>query len=542
MRIAQRIFSGIAPRLDPRRLGESNAQTALNCDLRNGTLRALRGTSAVWALTKPGTIRTIYRFGQTISDEALYWFHWADDVDVCRGQIAGDTDERTYFTGDSTFGHPRVTKASIALIGGTDYPMASYRLGVPFPAAAPNLVSVTGVGDGVVETRQYVYTYVTGDGEEGPPSLPRQVNAKEGQTVNLSGLLVPPAGDYNITSKRIYRTVSTDATPTDYQFVAQISEATTTYADSKLARELAEVIPSMDWEPPPAGLQGLVNMPNGMMAGFLDNDVYFCEPYRGFAWPSKYRQACDAPVVGLGVFAETLVVVTRANPVIMYGSDPGTIVVRKSELAEAGVSKRGIVSMSGGVLYPSPNGLVKISPAGGSLITEGIIDKEFWTSLNPASIEAYHYDGRYIGFYDNGTPAGFQFDPADGNQPFSMLEAHADAGYTDMVRDSLYLNVAGTVRQWDEGGAPYTYTWRSRVNELPHECNFGWGQVIAGAYPLTLKVYADGVLKHSQVVASREPFRLPSGFVALDWELELTGTAKVTAVYLAQGIDELKAE
>lgn len=542
MRIAQRTFSGIAPRLDPRRLGETNAQTARNCDLRNGTLRALRGTSAVWALTKPGTIRTIYRFGQTISDEALYWFHWADDVDVCRGQIAGDTDERTYFTGDSTYGHPRVTKASIALLGGTNYPMASYRLGVPFPASAPTLVNITGTGDGVVETRQYVYTYVTGDGEEGPPSLPLQVDAKEGQTVNIQGLLVPPAGDYNITSKRIYRTVSTESTPTDYQFVAQISEATTSYADSKLIGELAEVIPSLDWDPPPAGLKGLVNLPNGMMAGFLGNDVYFCEPYRPFAWPTKYMQAVDAPIVGLGVYAETLVVVTRAHPVIMYGSDPGTIVVRKSELAEAGVSKRSIVSMSGGVMYASPNGLVMIGPSGGSLITDSIIDKDFWTSINPQSIEAYHYDGRYIAFYDNGTPAGFQFDPGDGNQPFSMLEATASAGYTDMVRDSLYLNVGGTVRQWDEGGAPYTYTWRSRVHELPHEINFAWGQVIAGAYPLTLKVYADGVLKHTQAVASREPFRLPSGFVAQDWEIELTGTAKVTAVYLAQGIDELKAD
>lgn len=542
MRIALRAFSGIAPRLDPRRLGDANAQVALNCDLRNGTLRALRGTSAVWDLTKAGTIRTIYRFGQTISDESLYWFHWTDDVDVCRGQIAGDTDERTYFTGDSTYGHPRVTKASIALIGGTDYPMASYRLGVPAPASAPTLVNVTGTGDGVVETRAYVYTYVTGDGEEGPPSLPLRVEAKEGQTVNLQGLLEPPTGDYNITSKRIYRTVSTDGTPTDYQFVAQISEATTSYSDSKLIGELAEVIPSLEWEPPPAGLRGIVNMPNGMMAGFLGNDVYFCEPYRPFAWPTKYMQACDAPIVGLGVFAETLVVVTRAHPVIMFGSDPNTIAVRKSELAEAGVSKRSIVSMSGGVMYASPNGLVMIGPSGGRLITEGLIDKDFWTSLNPSSIEAYHYDGRYVGFYDNGTEAGFQFDPSDGNNPFSMLEAHANAGYNDMVRDALYLNFAGTVRQWDEGGTPYTYTWRSRIWEAPHELNFGWAQVIAGAYPVTLKVYADGALKHTQAVASAEPFRLPAGFVATDWEVEITGTAKVTAVYLAQGIDELRAE
>lgn len=539
MRVVHRIFSGIAPRLDPRRLGESNAQVALNCDLRNGVLRALRGTAAVWTPTKAGTIRTIYRFGQTGTDESLYWFHWTDDVDVARGQIAGDTDERTYFTGDSAYGHPRVTKASIALSGGTNYPMASYRLGVPYPASAPTGGSVSGTGTGSVETRQYVYTYVTGDGEEGAPSMPLTVNAQEGQTVSLNGLVAGPAG-YNITSKRIYRTVSTEATPTDYQFVAQITDATTSYSDSKLAQELGEVIPSLDWDMPPAGLKGLVNMPNGMMAGFSGNDVYFCEPYRPFAWPAKYIQSVDTPVVGLGVFAETLVVLTRGSPYIMYGSDPGTIVSRKSELPEACVSKRGIVSMAGGVIYPSPNGLVLIGPSGGRVLTDGIIDKEFWQSLIPESISAYQYDGRYIGFYDNGTPAGFQFDPSDGNQPFSMLEAYALAGYNDLVRDALYLNVGGEIRQWDEGGAPYTYTWRSRIHEAPYPTNFSWGQVLAETYPVTLKVYADGVLKHTQVVADTLPFRLPGGFLAKDWEIELTSVYKTTAVYLAQGIDELK--
>ena len=545
MKIAHRFFSGIAPRLDPRRIGESNAQVAKNCDLRNGTLRALNGTTSVLALTRPGTIKTIYRFGQMITNEAQYWFHWVDDVDVVRGQIAGDTEERTYFAGDSTFGHPRVTKSSIALTGGTNYPMQSYRLGVPAPASAPTNGGVTGTPDPALEeeTRAYVYTYVTADGEEGPPSLPVLIVATEGQTVALSGLLTGPAGDYNLAAKRIYRTVTTGGTPTDYQFVAEIALATATYNDSKLAVELGETIPSLYWDPPPAGLKGFVNLPNGIVAGFLGNDVYLCEPYRPFAWPASYIQAVDAPVVGLGVFAETLAVLTRGRPYIMFGSDPNSMVVRQSELAEACVSKRSIVSMLGSVLYASPNGLAMIGSSGGRLITEDIIDKEYWATLNPSSISAYHYDGRYIGFYDTGTvQGGFQFDPSDSNQPFSLFDAYALAGYNDLIRDALYLNVSGTVRKWDAGGTPYTYTWRSRIHEVPHPTNFGWGQVEAATYPVTLKVYGDGVLKHTQAVANSAPFRLPSGFMAIDWEVEVTGTSKVTAVYLAQGIDELKVD
>jgi hypothetical protein len=542
VKISLRAFSGIAPRLDPRRMGDTNAQTAKNCDLRNGTLRALRGVTTTWALTKAGTIRTIYRFGQTLTNEAQYWFHWTDDVDVVRGQIAGDTEERTYFAGDSTFGHPRVTKSSIALTGGTNYPMNSYRLGVPPPSSAPTSGGVTGVGSGQDETRAYVYTYVTGDSEEGPPSLPVLIVAKDGQTVALTGLNASISGSYNIQTKRIYRTVTTSSTPTDYQFVAEVSLATATYNDSKLATELGEVIPSLYWDPPPDGLKGLVNLPNGIVAGFVGNDVYLCEPYRPFAWPTAYAQAVDSPVVGLGAFAETLVVLTKGQPYIMFGSDPSTMVVRKSEIKEACVSKRGIVQMEGGVMYPTPNGLALIGPSGGQLVTEGIIDKAFWATIKPESISAYLYDGRYVGFYDTGTvQGGFQFDPADGNQPFSMFDAFALAGYNDLIRDALYLNIAGTVSKWDTGTA-YTYTWRSRVFEVPHPMTFSWGQVAAAAYPVTLRVYADGVLKHTQTVADGKPFRLPSGFTAGDWEIEASGTAKITAIYLAQGIDELRAD
>lgn len=726
MLLAIKSFMGIAPRLDARRIPDTAAQTANNCDLRNGVLRALRGTSSVWTPTKTGNIRTIYRFGQTGTDESLYWFHWTDDVDVVKGQIANDVDERTYFAGDSNYGHPRVTKASLALIppdpvqsenlleyptafdnlawsaigavgitpnstiapdgtmtadtvtdnsaaayqglqqaqvvandsgqhtvciyvrkttggtagifgvnvnltGGTSvdlndrlntdtgeysgagivtvdsvgdhwrfaititnnssgntnlivsiypavrvtmgggdqvsatgsaviwgatlvpgataldwldvlsrYPLQSYRLGVPAPASAPTSGGVTGSGSGTAETRAYVYTYVTGDGEEGQPSLPVSIVAQDGQTVTLNGLLVAPTG-YNITSKRIYRTVTTLGSNTDYQFVAQITDATTTYADPKLAIELAETMPSLDWDMPPSSLKGFINLPNGMVAGFDGSDVLFSEPYRPFAWPEKYRQAVDYPVVGLGAHSEVLVVLTRGIPYLMFGSHPGVVSVRKVEFTEACVSKRSIVSMSGGVLYATPNGLARVGPQGAALVTEGIIDKEFWTSLNPSSIEAYEYDGRYIGIFNNGAVSGFQFDPEDANNPFSLIDVAAIAGFNDKVRDSLYLNIGGQIVKWDSGGTPYTYTWRSKIFEAPEPVNFGWGQAIAGTYPVTMKVYGDGTLRHTQVVGSTAPFRLPSGFTADDWEIELTGINKITAVYLAQSADELKA-
>ena len=118
-------FSGVSPMTPPRYLGNNTAQTALNCPVWMGSLQPIRGISAITPspLTKSGDITSIYRFDQAETDEKKNWFHWTTDVDVVQGFIAGDTTERTYFTGD---GNPKVTNNALALAGGgTDYPIAS---------------------------------------------------------------------------------------------------------------------------------------------------------------------------------------------------------------------------------------------------------------------------------------------------------------------------------------------------------------------------------------------------------------------------------
>lgn len=535
MRIALTEFRGIRPRIDKVNLPEQAAQVALNCDLRNGSLQALKTHNAVVNPTKAVALNTIYRFGQTNPDESLYWFVWADDVNCIKAQIANDADERTIFTGDTTFGHPRVTKASIALIGGTDYPMASYRLGVPAPVSAPTLANGGG-GSGATANRAYVYTYVTADGEEGQPSDPAEVVAAEGDVITVSGFSAAPAG-HNITLVRIYRTLT--ATSTDYQFVAEITTATASFPDNLASDDLVGTLPSTDWEMPPAALKGIVNMPNGMVAGFVGNDVMFCEPYRPHAWP--HREPMDFPVVGLGVFADTLVVATMGRPALISGVDPQQISVRKLDLDEGCVSKRSVAATRNGVCYASHNGIVMVGPQGASLITEEIISREFWQSLNPASIHAYGNDGRYIGFYNTGSATGgFIFDPSSA-QPFVLTNVYATAGYDDAVRDALFVAIGDEIREWEGSTSDMTYTWRSKQFVLGREANFGWGQVIANAYPVTLRTYTDGALRTTKAVADARPFRLPSGFTARRWEIEIEGANRVTAVYLAQDSTELQA-
>jgi hypothetical protein len=65
-------------------------------------------------------------------------------------------------------------------------------------------------------------------------------------------------------------------------------------------------------------------------------------------------------------------------------------------------------------------------------------------------------------------------------------------------------------------------------------------QTAAGATEtITFRLYADGVLKHTEIVSDDEPFRLPGGYLSNLYEVELESTLSVTRVSVAENIFEL---
>src|SRR5262245_31129654 len=138
MRLVVATFAGELPRLEPHLLPPPNAQIASNVDLARSNYQPFRAPVSVATLDKVGTIKTIYRFGQTLDSDSQYWFHWLNDTDVARGHIAGDTLERTFYTEAGQ--PPRWTDASLAT-GGGFYPTAYRDLGVPRPSSAALLTT-----------------------------------------------------------------------------------------------------------------------------------------------------------------------------------------------------------------------------------------------------------------------------------------------------------------------------------------------------------------------------------------------------------------
>lgn len=528
--ISVKAFNGISPKTPARQLQETQAQVASNCDVFRGTLRPMKDLGSSVA-TIPGGSQTIYKFGQDSTDESAGWLYWSSDVDVARGQIAGDTEEWTYYTGD---GAPKAIRA-----GSTSSPIP---MGMPGPAT--QLIATEGTAPDnadelAQETRVYTYTYVNKIGarsiESAPAPAALSVDVVPGQPVTLSGFSTPPTGQ-TATHVRIYR-----STAGIYLFTAELTMAAalTGFTDNVDPELLAEEIPSLFWLPPPDDLSGLTNLPNGVMGGFEGRDIYFCEPYIPHAWPDAYRQSIDYPIVGLGAIDTTLVAVTKGTPYFIQGSHPDSMVVVKSDIEQACVSKESIVSFNNAVFYASPDGLVMLSSGGSQVITLGMFTRDQWQeTFDPETIRGYHHDNKYIGFYDNGSETGsfvFDFDV----KQFSMHDVYTPVAYQSLRNDKLYVLDSGAIKPWSEG-SDLTYSWASKVFTLPRPVGMACAQVEAETYPVTIDIYADGVLVHTQAVANRFPFRLPS-ITARDWEFTLTGDDEVFSVAIAQSMGELES-
>ena len=533
-------FSGVSPMTPPRYLDNASAQTALNCPVWMGPLSPITGALALTPspLTKSGNIKSIYRFGQSETNQLNYWFHWTTDVDVVQGFIAGDTTERTYYTGD---GNPKVTNATMALTGGgTDYPIASYDIGVPKPTGTFTTAKTgTPNANTTSETRVYTFTYVNSFGEESTPYSETDMSpSTEDVFPGESVVVTMPTGtinNVNVTKKRIYRSALGTAN-TSYFFVAEVSLATATYTDSLDGDDLNEELPSLTWVQPPTTLKGLVGMPNGVMAGFSGNDVYFSEPFRPFAWPTQYVQTVGYPVVGLGVIDTTVVVLTKGRPYFIQGSHPDSSVMVEADINQACISKRSIVSMNNNVFFASPDGIVALSPGGSSIVTESLFDKETWQAQSPDDLVACMYESQYVGFFDTTSGnGGFVYDMKQ--KTWNFHNVYVTGAYNDLKNDALYIIKSNELYKWDSG-TDLSYTWKSKKYTFPEPKAFSCYRVEAEAYPVTVKIYKDSSAIVNLSVTDNSLRRLPPG-LGTTWEFQLEGDKEVYNVQLAQTPQEL---
>ena len=549
-------FSGTAPKVYERLLPEDMAQVAENCRLDSGRLNPWKGNqptsiSPVANYSISSQTKTLFRYSDTI------WIGSDEDINIVRSPIAEDKHERLYITGRGRYtsdtGFPQMTSAQV--VGNGTY----YRLGLPDPA---NIISValtpaisetvdseTGVSaTEVPQTRSYLFTYVSAYGEEGAASVPQISGVVEVHTDQSARVTFPanPTGAYNLVYKRLYRTDSSGR----YRYVTDVLLDTPHHDDILLEGQLGETIPTASFIAPPdqvtadhpdGSLQGLVSLPNGILAGFAGQTVCFSEAFQPHAFPNDYKLTMKSDVVAIAPLSSGLLVLTKEKPAVVQGLDPSSMAMQEIDSTLSCVSKRSVVDMGEYVMYASPDGLVMGSDGGLQLVTQDILTRDQWQEFAPSSIIGFQWEGHYIGFYSTGSEdKGFIFDLRVGKNTFVTLGFHATAGFNDLENDELYLVVGGSVVKFATGSS-LNFSWRTKKFYSPRPINPAVAKVDCDSYSPspTFKLYADGVLKHTQTVDDSNVFRLPSGYKANEFEIELTGSTAINEFCVYESAEEI---
>lgn len=561
-------FRGRMPRVHPRNLPDYAATAALNAEFETTMVSPIQGVKPV-TVFGADTV-TAYLFGTT-------WIGWAAIVDVARAPVA---ENRIYYTGD---GAPKVRDG-----------VTIYDLALLAPTGAPTTVNLS-APSGTVESILFCYTHVTSLGEESPPSpLSAPLNWSAGVVTRINGFAAVPSGR-GITHRRIYRSQTSAAGVTGLFFAAEITVATTSYDFDIAATPLQELLPSSDYDPPPAGLLGLTTLPNGMMAAFEGNNLYFCEPYQPHAWPEKYVLTTDYPIVGLSSFGSTLAILTSGLPYIAQGTTPDSMQMEKMETGLPCLSRRGIVDIGYAALYPSVEGLVMVSATEARVVTQPIFTRDQWLDLAPDSIIADRHKGQYVFLhninadtvYDGGPAGGWPAldridlegdsatltgggmdhvvlnggvaDSSFGERRIGILDfegERADFSTSDvalpvaMFRDEasslLYMIDADqrTILEWQARDSARTvYTWRSKKFTSRTPVSFGAIFVRTEIAVVTDDVFEIRVFADDRQIAiitkANRAARLPAGRLAEEWQVEIYSNVSVVSVHMAGTIDEL---
>jgi len=587
-------FSGIAPALSPKLLGDQFGQVAQNIDFERGNLKPVKVNGAsVWTLVN--TVKKSIYYYETPSPNE-YWLEWPQDyVKVVPGPIPGDDQYRLYWTGD---GYPKYGTFDSITGGGRQngYPNNSYKLGIPAPESAPDVTIGGELDEDIdpVEEYAWVYTYVSQFGEEGPPSYasnPLLEFTPTTQTAEVTcvayggvdGGQIPLTGG----KIRLYRS-NTGSQLTFFQFVDERPyQSSVTFVDDKQDAELGEVLPSDTWIGPPDGgnlypdgsLQGLIPVANGVMAGHVGKRLCMSEPYLPHAWPIGNRITLERDIVAIGTTANGIVALTDGKPYFVTGVEPSAMTAITVDLAQACTNKFSVVDMGEYLLYCGPDGLCAVSGGEGKVVTKGLIDIETWrASYFPDTCKAFLWEGVYVACDPNGQIA-WVYDPRASEAALSwtdnVVAGNLWGGYTKLKDGNLYLIDNQTIVPFQIGETAKTAKWRSKIFIAEAHTSMAWLSVSADwvdSVPVTATVYVDDVLLFDatftattrgdkakiwkvEVItydafgvpatsgtngSSAEPMTRMPPYAGKHFEIEIESTIEVDEVCIASTMDEIR--
>lgn len=566
-RISIDVFGGIRPRF-ARHHGEvARASVAENTKLWHGTLAPFRKPKEVH--TAETCVRSLMVHGCTVVTDVNACASFAYDPLMC-GQI--------FATDLCGYGFPVVADfvASSCL---SDVPEFEWRrLGVVAPspvtfvvpalAAALPAPSISQGQQLEREHRDYVVTYVNSRGQESARSdaSPSAGDADNSAVATLTIQPRPnPSELWDVVAVRVYRLISGNIDGqlseenSEYMFAFEVDVSTVSWADPIVVQDttpvdrLAEAPPHVHAVPPPEDLHGITVLTSGVLVGFRGNELWFSEPFQPYSWPCHMR--LDDCIKGIRESDGSIYVATDGRPYVVSVSNKTEECVCCREVhmhvepAPMRSDMRGMVGTSTGAMWPTNDGLARMSGGSLNLMSHADVAEDNWPEFIP--MVASHLNGRYYGF----GAKSFSFDYTDGvyadgdvgaNSRMYTISYNVDAVYSDK-HGFMYVAMGNKVYIWDASDEFEVYTWRSKLNQAHSMINwsaarvfFGSGGKVGYGEPVTFRLLdGAGVPIYTRQVFDERPFRLPPNIKHRAFEVEFSGISEVHGFVMATSMREL---
>lgn len=256
----------------------------------------------------------------------------------------------------------------------------------------------------------------------------------------------------------------------------------TTFIDDYDSDALSINLASQDYDAPPANMQGLSSIQNNILCGFTENELCFSEPNKPWAWPARYRLVFDSRIVGISPIAGSVLVLTESFPFLVSGNTPANMAYARIDAPYPCTSKRGIVNIGYGVVFPTYGGIGVYNPSAGiDLVTKLVHDWDTWErDLNPTTLVAAFYAGKYFASHSAGS---FIFEREDKVGGFFITAPVVfSAAYYDARTNTFYFisDTSGSLSRWDDDTQPLLpLEWKSKVIVTKDYLNLGAARVVA---------------------------------------------------------------
>ena len=236
-------------------------------------------------------------------------------------------------------------------------------------------------------TYNYLVTfYNSADGTESQPS---NFSADEKVTnghVTLGSL--PVSTDPQVDQIKLYRI---GGNLTAFTLVATLANGTTTYLDTLSDTDIpGTLLDSVDNKEAPTGLKYLTET-YAIVMGAIDDKLYYTRTGKPNAWPGTNFIDFEAPITGIGVVANGIVVFSKFRAWVVTGTSETTFIKYPLAGDQGCIEHKTIKQLGGAILWLSTDGICTTIGNAVEVISKDALGKQYLSPVNSVVHDQEYY-------------------------------------------------------------------------------------------------------------------------------------------------------